>query len=48
VSPAAAAPGAEVMYYGGDVIDLVVITIFCRQWYAATDPRRARARSVRL
>ncbi|WP_229070185.1 cytochrome c oxidase assembly protein [Actinoplanes sp. DH11] len=32
--------GAELMYYGGDLVDLVLIVIFCRQWYQATDPRR--------
>jgi putative membrane protein len=31
---------AELMYYGGGGVDLVVIIIFCGQWYAATDPRR--------
>ncbi|AGL18992.1 hypothetical protein L083_5482 [Actinoplanes sp. N902-109] len=35
--------GAELMYYGGDLLDLVLIAVFCAQWYAATDPRRRAA-----
>ncbi|WP_408009184.1 cytochrome c oxidase assembly protein [Pseudalkalibacillus sp. A8] len=31
--------GAMIMYYGGDVIDIVLITIFCFQWYKAARPR---------
>jgi hypothetical protein len=27
------------MYYGGDLIDLALIVLLCRQWYAATRPR---------
>jgi putative membrane protein len=30
--------GAQLMYYGGDALDLILIAIFCRQWYLATDP----------
>jgi putative membrane protein len=33
--------GAALMYYGGDLIDLVLIVVFCRQWYATTGPHRA-------
>ncbi|GAB7039042.1 MULTISPECIES: cytochrome c oxidase assembly protein [Catenuloplanes] len=32
--------GAQLMYYGGDLVDLVLIVEFCRQWYRAADPRR--------
>jgi putative membrane protein len=27
--------GAALLYYGGDLIDLAVIAVFCRQWYTA-------------
>lgn len=30
--------GAQLMYYGGDALDLILIAIFCRQWYVAADP----------
>jgi putative membrane protein len=30
---------AMLMYYGGDVIDLALIFIFCWQWYKAARPR---------
>jgi len=36
--------GALIMYYGGDVIDLALIILFCLSWYKATAPGRiARA-----
>ncbi|WP_370453206.1 cytochrome c oxidase assembly protein [Oceanobacillus sp. CFH 90083] len=31
--------GAMLMYYGGDMIDLVLIIILCFQWFKATKPR---------
>ncbi|WP_375162415.1 cytochrome c oxidase assembly protein [Bacillus sp. V3B] len=31
--------GAMLMYYGGDAIDLILIFIFCFQWYRAMRPR---------
>lgn len=31
--------GSMVMYYGGDAVDLVLIIVFCAQWYRATRPR---------
>jgi putative membrane protein len=34
---------AELMYYGGDLIDAVLIVLFWRQWYRATDPARGGA-----
>ncbi|MVO98328.1 cytochrome c oxidase assembly protein [Paenibacillus lutrae] len=33
--------GAKLMYYGGDLIEIVFITIFCFQWYKATRPRKS-------
>lgn len=32
--------GALIMYYGGDLIDLVLIILFCHSWYRATAPGR--------
>ncbi len=38
--PAAQAEiGAMLMYYGGDIIDIVIIFILCLQWFRATRPR---------
>ncbi|MFP7300494.1 cytochrome c oxidase assembly protein [Neobacillus niacini] len=31
--------GGMVMYYGGDMVELVLIFLFCRQWYKAARPR---------
>jgi putative membrane protein len=31
--------GSMLMYYGGDAVDLVLIVIFCAQWFRATRPR---------
>ncbi|AFS70406.1 cytochrome c oxidase assembly protein [Exiguobacterium antarcticum] len=31
--------GARLMYYGGDLVDLVLIIILCYHWYRATAPR---------
>ncbi len=31
--------GSMIMYYGGDAIDIALITIFCFQWYKAARPR---------
>jgi putative membrane protein len=45
VNSADAHAGAELMYYGGDLLDLFVITVFCLQWYTATDPHR-RAETI--
>jgi putative membrane protein len=30
------------MYYGGDLIDAALITVFCWQWFTASRPRPAR------
>lgn len=32
--------GAQIMYYGGDAIDLVIIVLLCHSWYKATAPGR--------
>lgn len=39
VSSADAETGSMLMYYGGDLVDLGLILIFCYQWYKATRPR---------
>ena len=40
ISANQAESGAILMYYGGDVIDLILIIILCFQWYKATRPQR--------
>jgi len=39
VSAVQAETGGILMYYGGDAIDLVLISIFCFQWFRAARPR---------
>ncbi|MGI8314322.1 cytochrome c oxidase assembly protein [Halobacillus mangrovi] len=39
VSRAAAEAGGKLMYYGGDLIDMVIIFVLCLHWYRATRPR---------
>ncbi|MDM7990778.1 cytochrome c oxidase assembly protein [Arthrobacter sp. zg-Y877] len=39
ISAAAAEQGALVMYYGGGVLELALIVLLCRQWYASARPR---------
>ncbi len=39
VSKVQAEAGAMLMYYGGDLIDLVLIYFLCLEWYKATRPR---------
>ncbi|WP_134699563.1 cytochrome c oxidase assembly protein [Ammoniphilus sp. YIM 78166] len=39
VSVEEAERGAMIMYYGGDLIDLALMVIFCHQWYKVTRPR---------
>ena len=31
--------GGMIMYYGGDVIDMVIIYFLCLQWYRTARPR---------
>ena len=31
--------GTQIMYYGGDAVDVTLIVVFCAQWYTATRPR---------
>ena len=31
--------GGQIMYYGGDITELILIFIFCYQWYKKTRPR---------
>ena len=44
VAASSAQGGAELMYYGGDLLDLLLIAVFCGQWYIAVAPRPARPR----
>ncbi|MEV6632601.1 cytochrome c oxidase assembly protein [Actinoplanes sp. NPDC051470] len=42
VAAAQAEAGAQLMYYGGDLLDLLLITIFLHQWYTAVAPASPR------
>lgn len=35
--------GGLIMYYGGDAIDLILITILCYQWFKETRPHTNEA-----
>ncbi|NKX53158.1 cytochrome c oxidase assembly protein [Arthrobacter mobilis] len=39
VPSAQAEAGGVLMYYGGDLIDLALVTVFCAQWYRQARPR---------
>lgn len=41
VSIREAETGSQLMYYGGDIVDLLLIIVFCQQWFRATRPRPA-------
>ena len=43
VSPQQAERGSMLMYYGGDIIDALIIFILCLQWYKATRPKTGKA-----
>ena len=34
--------GAQLMYYGGDVVEVFLALVLAVQWYATTGRRRAR------
>src|SRR5699024_11637969 len=40
--------GAMLMYYGGDVVGLILIVIVCLTWYRARTPKKARSRNIIL
>lgn len=42
VEPADGRVGAQLMYYGGDVVDVTVVVLLLAGWYTSTDPRRRR------
>ena len=48
VSAAAAQQAAQVMYYGGDAVDLVLIVVLCTAWYRARRPRSGQPILPRL
>ena len=43
VSAAQAEIGGMLMYYGGDAIDLILIWVFCFQWFKAARPQASLA-----
>ncbi|MEU0466925.1 cytochrome c oxidase assembly protein [Amycolatopsis sp. NPDC006131] len=38
--------GAQVLYYGGDAVEIALALVICLQWYRRQSRRRARATSV--
>ncbi|MFD4254242.1 cytochrome c oxidase assembly protein [Amycolatopsis thermoflava] len=38
--------GAQVLYYGGDAVEIALALVVCPQWYRRQSRRRARATSV--
>lgn len=40
VIKAQAEAGAQVMYYGGDIVELVIIFMMCRGWYYSVRPEK--------
>ncbi|BAL89751.1 hypothetical protein AMIS_45310 [Actinoplanes missouriensis 431] len=39
--------GAQLMYYGGDLVDLVLVVALCREWYRSAEPGRRVVRRAR-
>jgi putative membrane protein len=46
-SPAQAEQGAMLMYYGGDLLELALVMLFCAQWYRAARPAAAQLTATR-
>ena len=46
VDPADGRIGAQVMFYGGDVVDVTIIVLLFLGWYRSTGPRAARVRAA--
>ena len=46
VAAADAHAGAQLMFYGGDAVDLVIIVLLCLRWYRATGRRLAPVAST--
>lgn len=40
--------GGMLMYYGGDVVDLIIIIILCRHWYTSSRPKLRPIDSIQL
>lgn len=40
--------GSMIMYYGGDLIDVVIIFILCLHWFKATKPRVVEQRDLEI
>ncbi len=46
VDPTDGRIGAQVMFYGGDVVDVTIIVLLFLGWYRSTGPRAARVRAA--
>lgn len=40
--------GAMLMYYGGDIVDLILIVILCFHWYKSITPEKAQSRKTSM
>ncbi|SDK33146.1 cytochrome c oxidase assembly protein [Lacicoccus qingdaonensis] len=40
--------GAMLMYYGGDIVDLILIVILCFHWYKSITPEKAQSRKASM
>ncbi|WP_026702882.1 cytochrome c oxidase assembly protein [Salibacterium aidingense] len=48
VTAAQAKAGSMLMYYGGDVIDLIIIFLLCLHWYKNTRPKPMQKKQTRF
>ena len=46
VSTGQAEAGAQWMYYGGDLVQLIIIGLFCYEWYRVTRPRQINVKTA--
>ncbi|NKI22231.1 cytochrome c oxidase assembly protein [Paenibacillus dendritiformis] len=46
VPAAQAEAGSMLMYYGGDVIEIMFVSLFCWQWFKASRPRTLRTEPI--
>lgn len=40
--------GGMIMYYGGDIVDIILIYIFCLQWYKSTKVKSNLVKQVNI
>jgi putative membrane protein len=47
-APTDLARGAELMYYGGDLVEIILAGVLAAQWYAASGRELTRGRRPRI